>query len=250
MENVIQRIKGNPYLAVLVAVLMGWLVILISKGSAIPVVNVISGYIPLNFYTKNVIFKFFMLLFSIAAILLINKGNIKNYGFAWPVHFSYLKSGFITIGIVLASLVVGNIFFKLILGHLFPTGNNTGFPEHQSIAEMILTVWIWSSICEEVLVRGLVQGFIQDIKLQYFRLSIPVIVSGLFFGSMHLSLFSAGMGLWFVCMIVFFTTTIGFLAAYYREKSGSLLASIWIHFVANIIGSLPLIIMTLFHVSK
>lgn len=247
MENVMDKIRANPYLNVLVALLAGWVVLLVSKSLANPLAMLIGNFFPLNFYTKNVIFKFFILLISLALILLTGKGNWKNWGFVRPVQFRFLKTTLVTIGIVLAALVAGNVIFTLVLGHLFPTGNNTGFPPHQSMVEMILTVWIWSSICEEVLVRGLVQGFIQDTGRRIFRLSVPVLLSGLFFGSMHLTLFLAGMGLWFVCMIVFFTTTVGILAAYYREKTGSLLPAIWIHFVANVVGSLPLILLTLLH---
>jgi membrane protease YdiL (CAAX protease family) len=250
MGKVIRKIRETPYLNVLVAVSMGWFVILLSKFSANPVANIIGSYLPLDFYTKNVIFKFFMLLFSTGIILLINRGNMGASGFTWPVRFSFLRSGLITAGIVLATLITANVIFRVILGHLFPTVNTTGFPAHKSMAEMILTVWIWSSICEEVLVRGLVQSFIRDTGARLFRLSLPVIISGLFFGSMHLMLFSAGMGLWFVCTIVFFTTAIGLLAASYREKSGSLVPAVWVHFVANIIGSLPLIVMAILHLSK
>ncbi len=244
METLIQKIKNNPYLSVLIAILLGWLVILLSKLLANSLANILENDINLSFYTKNVVFKFFMLLISIVFILLINKGKLTNYGFKKPVLFKFFKVSFITIGIVIASFILGNILFNVILRHLFPTGNNAGFPD-QSLLERILTVWIWSSICEEVLVRGLVQSFIQDIKTKIFRLSIPVIISGLFFGSMHLSLIFAGMGLWFVCSIVFFTSTVGILAAYYREKSESILPSIWIHILANILGSLPIIIVTI-----
>ena len=160
-----------------------------------------------------------------------------------PQNPRYLKLILITAGITLASLVVGNVFFLGIMSHLFPTDNTTIFPEQKSILQMILTIWIWSSLCEEVMVRGLIQGFIQNIqRSKFLKLSIPVIVSGLFFGAMHFSLYLKGMGIWFVCSIMFFTTCIGLLAAWYREKTNSIFPSFIVHFMANVVGSIPLII--------
>ena len=250
MEKIIQKIKSNPYVSILFAILLGWGVILISKIVATPLAHLIGNEISLNFYTQNVIFKFILLLFSIATILLINKGKLKNYGFALPESFKFIKTTLITIGIIVASIIVGYIIFILILGHLFPTTNHTGFPEAQSLFQLFLTAWVWSSICEEVWVRGLVQSFIQHINFKIFRLSIPVIISGLLFGSMHLMLFSAGMGVWNVCALVLFATATGILAAYFREKTKSLIPAIWIHFVANVVGYLPLIIMAIINLLK
>ena len=48
-----------------------------------------------------------------------------------------------------------------------------------------------------------------------------------------------------VSFIVFNTTVIGLLAAFYREKSESLIPPVIIHFLANAVGSAPLIIKML-----
>ena len=89
MEKITQKIKSNPYVSILFAILLGWGVILISKIVATPLAHLIGNEISLNFYTQNVIFKFILLLFSIATILLINKGKLKNYGFALPESFKF-----------------------------------------------------------------------------------------------------------------------------------------------------------------
>jgi len=67
---------------------------------------------------------------------------------------------------------------------------------------------------------------------------------------MHLMLFSAGMGVWNVCALVLFATATGILAAYFREKTKSLIPAIWVHFVANVVGYLPLIIMAIINLLK
>lgn len=245
MNDLIKKIKSNTLLSILTAIFLGYIVILISRYFSSITVPFIKQYFELNFYTQQTFFKLYMVIFSILVIWMINNKSLKNYGFTRAKNIRYSRMILITLGISAVSFIVGNIVFNGILGHLFPTGNIKSFSPPSSILEMILTIWIWSSICEEILVRGLIQGFMNHLKTKMFLgLSLSVIVSGLFFGAMHLSLLNAGMGLWFVSFVVFDTTVIGLLAAYYREKSDSLLPPILIHFLANFVGSLPLIIMT------
>jgi len=187
--------------------------------------------------------KFYLAGLSIITILIINKGSLSRYGFRKPESTNYLKLTLMAVGIALGAMIVGGVVFMGILSNVFPTENTTVFPEANSLIERIITVWIISSISEEILVRGLVQSFMDGLKQRkLFGLSLPVIVSGLFFGAMHLALLKAGMGHWFVGFIVFFTTSIGILAAYYREKSNSLIPPILVHVIANIVGSLPLLV--------
>lgn len=246
MKTFIDKIQKNPWTAVIGAVIIGAAIMFISSAISKPITNIIDKHIGLDFYTRNAIFKFLVLLLTIAVILVVNKGNLTNYGFRKATNINYFKFTLRVTGIILAAQIIGAVLFMGILNHIFPTGNSTGFPETKSLLERILTVWIWSSLCEEVLVRGFVQSFIQHLKhLKLFRLSLPVIISGLFFGTIHLSLFKAGMGLWFVLFIVFNTTIIGLTAAYYREKTDSLIPAFWAHFIANVVGSLPLLIKLL-----
>jgi len=233
-------------LSVLIAILLGYLVIQISRYFSSITLPFIKQYFALNFYTKQTFFKLYMVIFSILIIWIVNNKSLKNYGFTRAKNIRYSRLILITIGISILSFILGNIIFNGLLAHFFPTENTKTFSPPNSILEMILAVWIWSSICEEILVRGLVQGFMNHLKnIKFLGLSLSVIISGLFFGAMHLSLLNAGMGRWFVGFIVFDTTVIGLLAAYYREKSDSLLPPILIHFLANFIGSLPLIIITI-----
>lgn len=243
MEKVIAFLQKNLFINVISAVFLGASVFFLSSFIAKPISDIVGNHIELDFYSRNYFIKFFILIFSLLVILLVNKGNLSGYGFKRNSNIKYFPFIFKVAGISIAALIFGSILFMGILNRVFPTGNSAGFPEPKSILQMILAVWIWSSFCEEVLLRGLVQSFMQKFThIKLFHLSIPVIVSGLLFGAMHLSLFRAGMGLWFVCVIVFNTSVIGLMAAHYREKSGSLIPAFWIHFIANVVGSLPLII--------
>ncbi|MCB8964643.1 MAG: CPBP family intramembrane metalloprotease [Bacteroidales bacterium] len=243
MHKIIEYLQKNPWRTIIGALAIGLIVRFASSSLAKISIGAIKTHWSLSFYTENTVYKLFMLIFSVVVILIVNKGNLKGYGFNKATNIRYPTFALKVAGIALVSMIFGGILFMGILNNLFPTGNSTTFPEHKSILEMILTVWIWSSLCEEVLVRGLFQSFMQQWKhLKFLKLSLPVILSGLAFGAMHLSLIKAGMGSWFVAFVVFNTTIIGLMAAYYREKTDSLIPAFWVHFIANVIGSLPLIV--------
>ena len=247
MQSFIENIRKNPWLSLIFAVLSGLVILYLSNYLGSLISSWVKHSAALNFYSNNVFMKFFMLLLSLLLILIVNKGSLKGYGFNKPQELKYLRFFLISTGIIIGAFIFANLFFNVILRTLFPpeTGK-PGFPESQSILEMILTVWIWSSICEEVFTRGFIQGFMnKHINIRFLKLSLPVWVSGLFFGLMHLSLLKMNMDAWFISFIVTNTTVIGLLAAYYREKTKSIYPAFFIHFWGNVIGSLPLLIMTL-----
>ena len=245
MNTIISKIKENTFLTVLVALFLGVFVFLSSRHLSSWTTPFIEEYFNLNYYTKNIVFKFYILVLSIIMIWFVNDRSFKNYGFVKAKNISYPKMTLISIGILIASMIIGGILFVGILRNYFPAENNKVFPS-QSILQMILVVWIWSSITEEFLSRGLVQGFMDHLKnKKLVGLSVSVIFSGLFFGAMHLSLLNSGMAYWFVGMIVSNATVVGLLAAYYREKSGSIVPAIYIHILANVVGSAPILISML-----
>lgn len=101
-------------------------------------------------------------------------------------------------------------------------------------------VWVYASVCEEVLTRGLLQSSIGSWgggSGTSSGFSVPVVVSGLFFGAMHLVLIES-MGSVAVVPIVL-ATLLGFLAAHYRETTGSLIPAIIVHVLFNVGGMLP-----------
>lgn len=244
MNTIIKRIQNNTTLTILFTLLMGITIFLISFFLYKITLPFIKNYFEFSSYSENIILKSYILILSLLSILIINKGSLKNYGFNTAKNINYFKMSLISIGITFGSLIIGAVIFIGILNNIFPTENTQFLSKPNSIIELIITIWIWSSICEEVLVRGLMQSFMTNLKsIKVFRLSLPVIISGLFFGSMHLSNLFLGTNVWFVCFTVFLTSTIGILAAFYREKSKSLIPPILIHMIANVIGTIPMIIL-------
>jgi len=246
MKTLLQKIQKNYLVTILTVIGLGILIFFLSKIISGSIIELLKKEIAFSFYTKNVIFKFFMIVFSIIAMVLLKKGDWKFFGFNKPGEMKYWKFFLKIIGIFIASLIIFSILFVGVLNHIFPKGEVTGFPEPDSYLEFILTVWIWSSLAEEIFCRGLLQSLLSNLKhIKFLRLSIPVIISGLFFGAMHLTLLNGNMGFWFVMFIVFNASVIGFVVAYYREKTGSLLIAFLIHFTANVVGYLPVFIKLL-----
>lgn len=100
-----------------------------------------------------------------------------------------------------------------------------------SVFQIILVVWFWSSLSEEIYCRG------------WFQSSLPpgpsrVFWSAALFGSMHTSLFFAGVDIPSVLWIVLSTTALGYACAVVRESSGSWIPAFVRHAAFNAGGLL------------
>jgi membrane protease YdiL (CAAX protease family) len=117
----------------------------------------------------------------------------------------------------------------------------------QAQLQLVVFVWIYASVCEEVLTRSLLQTLVTGRDTGRgapARFSMPVVVSGLFFGAMHLVLIDS-MGPAAAVPIVL-ATLLGYLAARYREATGSLIPAVIVHMLFNVGGMLPGWIVGLF----
>lgn len=192
-----------------------------------------GGFVPPSFVTHTV-----MLVLSIAAMWLISKGKINlygitrgNYRFSPRILLWVLPTAVLTTASALAS----------------PEARAAGGPIELTKPQLVIFVWIYASVCEEVLTRGLLQTMLDtnayDGIARRRKFSMPVVVSALFFGAMHIVLFES-MGPRAVPVIVL-VTLLGFVAARYRESTGSLIPAIIVHALFNIGGMLPLWIIQL-----
>ena len=175
-----------------------------------------------------------MFVFSILIILFLNKGKLKGYGFSWNLDFPVAK-------IVLISISFGFIFS--IIEHYFIHSSSENPTVDFSFIERIIYIWFLASIAEEVLTRGLIQGYLSPLKhigIRVFKyyISLPILVGALFFGAMHLMLLSMGVDIYSVMNIVVFGTLLGLIAGYQKEKTNSLIPAIIVHLCFNVGGSL------------
>jgi len=114
--------------------------------------------------------------------------------------------------------------------------------KHPLVAEMsfpqiILTVWLLSSVSEEIFVRGLVQSWITDESVLLPGTpdaGIVVLASALLFAAMHVPLLWSGAGVIGAGTIVAATFLLGWAAAEIRLRTDSLFHAIGVHIVGNI----------------
>lgn len=213
---------------IVAALLLGFSVLAVSSAvaSAPPVLALIRRYPGLPFLQAV------MAAAALIWMLILGRGGLTAYGFR-GVHPKRL----------LAPALVGSLASIIVALALRVTPTaEVDVAADLTLSQIIVVVWISASIAEELLTRGLVQGFLEPLKdygLRIFRLrlSIPVIGAALFFGLMHLALLSTGAAASAVVTIALFAVVLGLIAGYYREKTGSLLPAILVHFLFNFWGS-------------
>jgi membrane protease YdiL (CAAX protease family) len=177
-----------------------------------------------------------MLVASLVLMLALGRGKLARYGFT-AVTRGQIRTAFIfgSIAAVAVHLVLA------LLWRIVPTSGTHPTMAGASFIQIVVTVWIVASTCEEVFLRGLIQGFLDPLKvhgvvLRGIRLSLPVVAAAVLFGVMHLMLLTMGTDAYLVGSIVGMATVLGLVAGYYREKTGSLLPAIIIHMLFNVYG--------------
>jgi membrane protease YdiL (CAAX protease family) len=191
------------------------------------------GVPPASFFPPSFVTHSVMLALSVAAMWLISKGRLDLYG---------LTKGAYEFSPRILLWVLPTAVLSLASTVASPGGQGPAGPFELTKSQIVVFVWIYASICEELLTRGLLQTLLGGnarVGAGAPRtLSMPVIVSALFFGAMHLVLVkSMGLAPVPVILVVVF---LGLVAARYRERTGSLLPAIIVHALFNIGGMLPL----------
>ena len=178
----------------------------------------------------------FMWILSVLITILLTKGEIRNYGFT-KGKFQLTPKIFLWV-VPTAVLSVMGFFASR-------SGQDVKEVLEFTYLEDIIFVWIYASTCEEIFTRGLLQSFLSPLSRyginlsKKLRLSLPVLFSGLFFGMMHIvAIDKLGPP------VILFTSALGIIAGYYREKMESLIPAIIIHAIFNIGGMLPMWILS------
>jgi membrane protease YdiL (CAAX protease family) len=171
-----------------------------------------------------------MLVSAVLLSLLLSKGKLSRYGFRRPTSFPLLRPVLLVCGISAVSSLIGSLL----------PGKDLPF-EMDFLQEVVL-IWIWASVAEETVMRGLVQSYLSPLKhlglnLGGTRLSLPVLVAAILFGLIHLGLLTFDVAPAKVLTIVIFAMLVGVVAGYYRERTESLVPAILVHALANVTGS-------------
>ena len=187
-----------------------------------------SSFFPSSFITHSV-----MLAVSVGLMWVVTGGRLDLCGFT---RGTYKFSPRILLWVLPTAVL------STLSAIAAPSGEAVGGPIDLTKSQMILFVWFYASVSEEALTRGLLQTLLsrgaEAGALPSRRLTMPVLLSGLFFGSMHLVLVkSMGPAAVPVILLVVF---LGLVAARYRERTGSLLPAVIVHALFNIGGMFPL----------
>jgi membrane protease YdiL (CAAX protease family) len=116
--------------------------------------------------------------------------------------------------------------------------------------QFFIFIFICTPIAEEVLFRGFLQNILKPLKVKGIRLfkrhiSVPVLISAVVFGLVHLIVITSGSGSIFVIRTVLFATTIGLIAGYYQEKYDNNAYAITVHMAANFVALTAVFIASL-----
>ena len=192
-----------------------------------------------GFFTESI-----LLLCSLALSAWLTRGRLAAFGFTKGT-FRLRARFFLWL---LPMLVITTLQVMGSPAGVSPSGPGPG--ANGSPVAVILTIWIYASICEEIFTRGLLLGWLSPlarhrIRVGNFGLSVPVLASALFFAAMHVVLWPL---LGPVTLLVMFLACIlGLIAGHYREKTGSLIPAILVHAFFDIGGTLPLWISVWLH---
>lgn len=227
-SSVISKICGR----IALAVFLGILVLFIASGATMSLKEISLKWF-FNIWILNGVNLLVGIFLSFILILTISRTKLSKYGFNLTQNLKPRISILLGLGLGILATVSGALFGI----------DEPPMTSLYTFTQQVIFIWIGASINEEILVRGLVQSFLDPLKIYGFhlfkiRVSLPVMVSAVFFGLMHLVLLTVGMGFMSVLYIVVYAFILGIFAAYLREQSDSLIPAILIHMCANIGGSI------------
>ena len=175
-----------------------------------------------------------MLVIAIGLIAWVSRGNFAEYGLEWPRHSRYVLVALLW-GAAFGLLSTAVDSFHDILRHLPPPDNLSLSP--RSMGTWLAFEWIFAGPIEEVVFRGLLQTFLMQrtsgrVRLGKYEMHVAGVVSALLFALAHLTDFWTGSFSRALARQIFIFAY-GIFYAYWREKSGSLLAPSIAHNVGN-----------------
>ena len=186
-----------------------------------------------------------MLLIALALIAWFSKGGFSVYGLEWPKHKHYVLSALLW-GAAFGFLMTAVDYFPQILRHTPPPDNLALTPG--SIGAWLFFEGIFVGPTEEIAFRGLLQTFLMQrtsgrIRFWKYDMHVAGVLLAVLFALAHLTSFWTE-NLWIALGQQIYAFTLGILYAYWREKSGSLLAPIIGHNVGDGVEYVLMFLMT------
>ncbi len=226
----------NIIIKALLRIIIGIILIMVVLNIEAAVTTILQNYpdsILSGIWLKGLISFSAGMAVTLLLILLLSRGRLSSYGFRVPTNMPLLRIFLLGLGVG----IVANITAALL------PGEGLTFMEDYPFLYIVIFVWIYRSIYEEILMRGLVQSFLSPLKEFGFvvykvRISLPVLLSALFFALIHIMLLTMGVDIFTVLGIVVFGFILGIIAGYYRELTDSLIPAVVVHALFNISGNI------------
>ncbi len=222
----------NKWLRLPLALVLALLVFVPSGIISGALVSVFAGDGDPDPWLSTVLFQLTMGFVALLIMLIIGRGKLTSFGFCRGSRLPLLR-------IALAVLLAEGVVFLAFL----PLGKpgEGHFAEQFTFWQTVVGVWLIASTVEEIVTRGLVQGFLHPLqsvglRIARIRLSLPVIAGAVLFAAMHLPLLVMGIDLTLGVQILVATFLLGLIAGYFRETTGSLIPAIIAHMLANVFG--------------
>lgn len=171
-----------------------------------------------------------MLAVALLLIAWLAKGRFADYGLQWPPRRSYVLAS-IAWGTFFGFLMTAVDYLPQIAHRLPPPGNLSLAPGH--IAAMLASYGVYVGPSEEIPFRGLMLTFLMQrssgrVRLGRYEMHAAGVILALLFALAHLTSFWT-INVWLALGQQLYAFALGILYAYWREKSGSLLAPILGH---------------------
>ena len=202
-------------------------------------INLKIDFIPHSFGLHTTLF-----LLSIVAIYSLKK--YVKYRIALPKFKTLLKP----IGLGLLVSILSGMIMSITL--IISSGNNSSEIQmpasNLSVSQIIIFVFIYSSIAEEMLFRGFLLNILKPLKergISIFKrkISLAVIISAIMFGLYHIIPFDSDDSMIYTVGMVISPALLGIIAGYYQEKYNNNVYAIIVHMAGNLIGVIGTIIM-------
>jgi membrane protease YdiL (CAAX protease family) len=186
-----------------------------------------------------------MVLIALALIAWLSRGKSSEYGLEWPKNKHYVRPALLW-GAAFGLLMTVVDYFPQILRPIPP-------PDHLALTTRSIGAWLFFEAIfvgptEEIPFRGLMQTFLMQrtsgrVRFWKYDMHVAGVILAIMFALAHLASFWTE-NFWIASGQQIYACALGILYAYWREKSGSLLAPIIGHNVGDAVEYVLMILMT------
>ena len=185
-----------------------------------------------------------MLAVALGLTAWLSRGKLADYGLQSPKHKSYALSA-LAWGAFFGVLMTVVDYFPQIVRHL-PPENLSLAPT--SVGAWLFFQWIFVGPTEEIPFRGLLQTFLMQrtsgrVRLWKYEMHVAGVILAILFALAHVTSFWAE-NFWLALGQQIYAFALGILYAYWREKSGSLVAPIIGHNASDGVEYVLMFVMT------